>query len=106
VKKDSQERREDALRPSPFLGYNRDNLGLYLLSRQAYPIAESQFRRAIWLNPYEPRFRVHLAWTLLRMGRRSEALLALERVDDNALDPDTRDLARWVRLPPDSKEDA
>ncbi|MBN1795208.1 MAG: hypothetical protein JW804_00905 [Sedimentisphaerales bacterium] len=33
LKKDRNERREDLLRPSPYLGYDRDKLGMYLLSR-------------------------------------------------------------------------
>lgn len=39
--------KEEALRPSRFLGLNHDRLGLYLFARQAYEIAESEFRRAI-----------------------------------------------------------
>ena len=63
-----RERRENILRPCPTLGYDRDALGMHLLSRGAFAIAESQFRRAIWLNPYEPEFREHLAGCLRRQG--------------------------------------
>ena len=67
-KKDRNERREELLRPNRYLGYDRDGLGMYLLSRGAYKIAESQFRRAIWLNPFEVRFVGHLAWCLYKQG--------------------------------------
>lgn len=69
-----EERREDALRPDPRLGYDRDALGMHLLSREAWTVAEPQFRRAVWLNPFEPEFKQHLAWCLYRQGRYAEAL--------------------------------
>ena len=67
------ERREDRMRPSRFLGYDRDSLGAYALSREMFGVAESQFRRAVYLNPYEPRFKQHLAWCLYRKGEYGEA---------------------------------
>jgi Flp pilus assembly protein TadD len=70
---DENERRENILRPSPYLGYDRDTLGLHLFSRGAYEIALTQFRRAIWLNPYEPVFKEHLARCLHKLGRYTEA---------------------------------
>jgi len=72
-KRDRDERREDILRPCPYLGYDRDDLATYLLSRGACEIAETQFRRAIWLNPFEAMFKVHLAWCLYKEGRYAEA---------------------------------
>ncbi|OHB58879.1 MAG: hypothetical protein A2173_10995 [Planctomycetes bacterium RBG_13_44_8b] len=72
-KKDRNERREELLRPSRYLGYDRDELGMYLMSRGAYKIAESQFRRAIWLNPFEYRFVCHMAWCLYKQGFHKEA---------------------------------
>ncbi len=84
--KDRGERREEALRPSRYLGYDRDALGVYLVSRGAYRIAESQFRRAIWLNPFEPRFKDHLACCLYKQERYREAkewiLRALAQKED------------------------
>ena len=71
--RDRDERREDALRPCPYLGYDRDSLAMHLLSRGACEIAETQFRRAIWLNPFEAMFKAHLAWCLYREGRHAEA---------------------------------
>ena len=86
------ERRENALRPNPYLGYDRDELGKYLLSRGAFKIAESQFRRAIWLNPFEVRFVCHLAWCLYKEGRYHEAKQYIEQVDVKCaeMDDDTR----------------
>jgi tetratricopeptide (TPR) repeat protein len=80
-KRDKNERREDALRPNPHLGYDRDALGLYLLSRGAYKIAEGQFRRALWLNPFEYRFVCHLAWCLYKQQRYQEAKNYIDRLD-------------------------
>jgi tetratricopeptide (TPR) repeat protein len=72
-KMDREERRENALRPSSYLGYNRDTLGLYFNDRGAPQLAKSQFRRAIWLNPYEPDFKVHLAECLFHRKEYLEA---------------------------------
>jgi tetratricopeptide (TPR) repeat protein len=82
-KKDSQpvdraERRENAMRPSSFLGYDRDEIGEHLMGREAFEIAESQFRRAVWLNPFEPLFKEHLAWSLFQQHRYAEALPIIE----------------------------
>ena len=86
-KSDIEERKEEALRPSPYIGYNRDKLAVYLLSRKAYRIAESQFRRAIYLNPFEPVFKQHLAACLYQDGRYTEAkewiLKALKQKPDD-----------------------
>ena len=71
---DQNERRENALRPSRYLGYDRDALGIYLCSREAYEIAETQFRRAIWLNPFEPAFKKHLEYCLYKLERNIEVL--------------------------------
>jgi tetratricopeptide (TPR) repeat protein len=81
IQKDANDRREELLRPSRYLGYDRDALGMYLLSRGAYKFAESQFRRAIWLNPFEYRFVYHLAWCLYRQGNCGEAKKYIEKVD-------------------------
>lgn len=88
LKKDRNERREDLLRPSRYLGYDRDRLGMYLLSRGAYEIAESQFRRAVWLNPFEYRFVCHLAWCLYKQQRYQEAKNYIGRLDPKKDDLD------------------
>jgi len=96
-RKDDNDRREELLRPSRYLGYDRDKLGVYLMSRGAYGIAESQFRRAIWLNPFEYRFVVHLAWCLFRQGRSNDARSLVESVAEHA-DEDETLQALLVRL--------
>ena len=60
--------REDLLRPSHYLGYDHDSLAVYIYNRRAYSIAEKEFRRAVWLNLYEPKFKVHLAWSLYKLN--------------------------------------
>jgi tetratricopeptide (TPR) repeat protein len=90
------ERKENALRPCPYLGYDRDELGMYLLSRGAYKIAESQFRRAVWLNPFEPAFKEHLAWCLYKLGRDIEAYDWATKV--LSLDPDSLENKHLIEL--------
>lgn len=72
--------REEALRPCPFLGFDRDRLGGYLVARGALELAESQFRRAVWLNPFEPSFKVHWALALIGLERKPEARRLLREV--------------------------
>lgn len=84
---DINEMREEALRPCPVLGYDRDALGIHLFSRKAYTLAESQFRRAIWLNPDEPMFKIHLARCLRRQGRDDEAEQLLKQIKDKKETP-------------------
>jgi tetratricopeptide (TPR) repeat protein len=69
---------EDRLGPSKYLGYDRDRLGIVLLRREMLEAAESQFRRAVRLNPYEAAFKQHLAWCLFRMDRLEEARALIE----------------------------
>ena len=94
--RDRDERREDALRPSPHLGYDRDVLGMHLVERGACEIAESQFRRAIWLNPFEPRFKTHLAWCLYKQDRHTEALACLAEVPETDMDADMKTIVRLI----------
>ncbi|MFA5553669.1 MAG: hypothetical protein WCZ89_09855 [Phycisphaerae bacterium] len=86
--KDKNDRREELLRPSRYLGYERDNLGMYFLSRQAYTLAEGQFRRAVWLNPFEGRFVCHLAWCLYKMGSYDEARKYVSQIDTKSAKTD------------------
>lgn len=79
-KLDREERRENALRPSRYLGYNWDELGLYFNDRGAYHLAEPQFRRAVWLNPFEVEFKVHLAECLYRRQRYDESAKLVDEV--------------------------
>jgi tetratricopeptide (TPR) repeat protein len=69
---------EERLRPSRHLGYDRDHLGVALLRREMLEAAESQFRRAAYLNPNEAGFKQHLAWCLYRMGELEEALVVID----------------------------
>jgi tetratricopeptide (TPR) repeat protein len=80
---------EERLRPSRYLGYDRDHLGVALLRREMFEAAESQFRRAAYLNPYEAMFKQHLAWCLYRMGELEEALAIIdEALKQKPDDPD------------------
>ncbi|MGO9412199.1 MAG: tetratricopeptide repeat protein [Spirochaetia bacterium] len=65
--------KEEQMRPSRFLGYDRDSLGMYALGREMFEVAESQFRRAAYLNPFEARFKQHLAWCLYKQENYPEA---------------------------------
>jgi len=51
---------------------------------EAYAQAELFFRRAIWLNPYEPHFRVHLAHSLIEQENCAEAAQILRSVLSDA----------------------
>lgn len=94
---DRDERRENVLRPSPYLGYDRDQLGLYFNDRGAEHLAESQFRRAVWLNPYEPEFKLHLAECLYRRKQYLEAAnWADEALKQNPQHQGARNLKRWI----------
>jgi predicted Zn-dependent protease len=64
---------EERLRPSKFLGYDHDKLGYFLLKKEVFDIAEEEFKRAIYLNPYEPVFSQHLAWAYFKQKRFKEA---------------------------------
>ncbi len=68
-----EERIEEILRPAPYLGYDRDSLARHLVAVGAFRIAESQFRRAVWLNPFEAKFKQHLAVCLQAQKRYAEA---------------------------------
>ncbi len=87
---------EEMFRPDSRLGYDRDVLGTHLFNCGAYKIAESQFRRAIWLNPFEARFKAHLAWCLYKEERFHEA----REWAANALKqaPDEEEIQRIVRM--------
>ena len=89
-------RREECLRPWPTLGYDHDELGSYMLSCAVLDLAESEFRRAVWLNPYEPRFKWHLAWCLYRRKRFVEAREWMEQVPVDGLSDTEREMRRWI----------
>jgi len=99
-KPDRNERRENALRPSPYLGYDRDALAMHLVERGALEIAETQLHRAVWLNPFEPRFKAHLAWCLWQQGRRAEARACLTDMPQPDNDDEIRAIFRVVMNDP------
>lgn len=88
---------EERLRPSRFLGYDRDHIGLFLLTKEMYAVAEGQFRRAAYLNPYEGSFTQHLAWALFKQGKYSEAERWIEESLRLKGDDDTRYIAQRIR---------
>jgi tetratricopeptide (TPR) repeat protein len=95
---DQNERRENALRPNPHLGYDRDALGMHLMSREAFWIAEAQFRRAAWLNPSEAQFQNHLAWCLYKQNKYIEAREWAQESLGRKDDPNTRLLLELIGL--------
>ena len=99
-KPDRNERRENALRPSPYLGYDRDALAMHLVERGALEIAEQQLRRAVWLNPFEARFKAHLALCLWHQGRQAEARACLAEVPQAQSDEEMRSVLRIIMNTP------
>lgn len=89
-----RERREELLRPSPYLGYARDRMGTFLVNREAYDVAEPFFRRAIYLNPFESRFKEHLAWCLYKLEKDDEACKIIEEALKQ--NPDS-EKGRWIQ---------
>jgi len=101
---DENERRENALRPDAHLGYDRDALGMHLMSREVFWLAEPQFRRAIWLNPFEAQFKNHLAWCLYKQNKIAEARQWAQRALDQKDDPNTRVLLDLIGRKLDAKK--
>ena len=91
-KRSPDERKEDALRPCTGLGYDRDSLALHFIEKEMFRLAEAQLRRAIWLNPYEPEFKVHLAWCLYRRDKFPEAREWAQKALGQKDESNTRDL--------------
>jgi tetratricopeptide (TPR) repeat protein len=97
--------REELLRPCPYLGYDHDRIGVHCLAKEAFVVAERSFRRAIWLNPYEPRFLLHLAHALFRQKQHEEALEVLRNLESKwpeyekgkELNHTIRTLMRWAQ---------
>lgn len=85
-KGDREEFIEEMFRPSPYLGYSRDALGVHLINCRAYEIAETQFRRAVRVNPFNATFKCHLAWCLYKEKSFSEARDWIEKALKQAPD--------------------
>ncbi|MGA2380579.1 MAG: tetratricopeptide repeat protein, partial [Spirochaetia bacterium] len=83
--------------PNRFLGYDMDSLGMYALSKEMFEVADSQFRRAAYLNPYMPGFKQHLAWCLYKQGKLTEAKeWIVEALGQKPGDPDNRHILRKI----------
>jgi len=93
---DHQRHREELLRPSRYLGYDHDRIAMYLFSRRAYGIAEKEFRWAVWLNPFEPRFKLHLAQCLCELKRIREAKEMARKVLET--DPSNKEAKRILEF--------
>jgi Flp pilus assembly protein TadD len=91
-----EERVEEILRPAPYLGYDRDALARHLMACGALKIAESQFRRAAWLNPFEPAFKRHLAMCLHLEKRDAEAHKWIRQALDQQ--PDNKESLRIQKM--------
>jgi len=102
-KRSHEERKEDALRPCAGLGYDRDSLALHFLEKEMLALAETQLRRAVWLNPFEAEFKVHLAWCLYRRDKFPEAREWARKALDQKDEPNTRDLMDLIERKLDPK---
>ena len=87
---------EEFLRPHRRLGYDHDALAVYLYNRGAYPIAESEFKRAVWLNPYEPKFKLHLAICLYKQNKLIEAKKMVEEASQQGLNNEEIDRIKII----------
>lgn len=85
------------MRPSRFIGYEHDSLAVHLIRIGSLDLAESELRRAVWLNPFEPRFFKHLAWCLYRKGEYGEAQDWISRaLALNGADGEGREVQRLI----------
>jgi tetratricopeptide (TPR) repeat protein len=91
--------REEALRPCSLLGYDHESLANYLISRDSFRIAESILKRAIWLNPFEPRFKKRLAECLLFEKKYSDAHECITRVlEQNPDDNESKNILKLIEV--------
>jgi len=85
------------MRPWPSLGYDRDRIAMHMLSVEAFGVAESELRRAVWLNPFEWRFKFHLAWCLFREKKYEEARdWAKRTLEERPSESECLDLLRTI----------
>jgi hypothetical protein len=91
------EEKENLMRPSKVLGYDRDNIGIACLEREMFEVAISQFKRAIYLNPYEVRFKKHLAWCYYKYEKYTEAMQAvLAALEQKPDDKETAEIKKHI----------
>ncbi|MGC8623715.1 MAG: tetratricopeptide repeat protein [Phycisphaerae bacterium] len=99
---DFQERRENAMRPSRYLGFDHHQLGIYFMEKMAFALAESELRRAVWLNPFNLDFQAHLAICLFQQKYYQEAMTIAREVSQSDPDrQDIKDLMRRIGVQPD-----
>ena len=103
-KRTPEERREDALRPCAGLGYDRDMLALHMIEKEMFALAESQLRRAIWLNPFEADFKLHLGWCLYQQNKLAEAREWAKQALEEKNEQNSRDLLDLIERKLDEKE--
>lgn len=94
--KDKNDVQDKRLRSSPYLGYDHDKLGVHMMSCKAYDVAEAQFRRAIWLNQFEPCFKIHLAWCLYKEKKYIEARKWLSEIPENNITATMQSIKRLI----------
>jgi Flp pilus assembly protein TadD len=75
-------KREEAMRPSRFIGYDHNRIGLHLMQIESYDLARNELERAVWLNPYEPKFVLNLCYCLYRSRQYPEARVYLKRLSE------------------------
>lgn len=75
---------EDVLQLDPENYLTLQRLALAKFNLQRYPEAEALYRRILLLYPSDLEMRVGLGWTLLRMGKPSEASAVFSQVLDVA----------------------
>jgi len=64
---------------------------------EALPVAESELRRAVWLNPFEWHFKYHLASCLFREKKYAEARDLMQQVmQDHADESCCRELVHSI----------
>jgi len=81
-----QKKKEEKMRPSKVLGYDHDRLGIHFLNIKAYELAESEFQRAVYLNPYEVNFKIHLSLCCIKLNQMQEAENIAKEVMENEPD--------------------
>ena len=89
-------RKEETLRPSSYLGHDHYVLALHMIHCEAFEVAESELRRAIWLNPFEAEFTIRLAWCLYMQKRYIEARHCINEVPEEDLNDKTREMKRLI----------
>ncbi|MFH1368849.1 MAG: hypothetical protein ABII64_06965 [Elusimicrobiota bacterium] len=105
--KSKKERFEEFLRPHHRLGYDHAAIGVCTFNRGAYSIAEGEFRKAVWLNPFEPKFKIHLAWCLYKLNNVNEAKeWALKTVAQNSENKEALELLKIIEKQSEGIEDS